>query len=218
MMTGTAALAGNMLMQNTLDDLDRKKKEAEKATSSSSDGTVADLSNIQLGTQGSGSADRDLAKMTQLEYSNYIKNYRPIEDQLIKKAQTDDSLIRQAVQDAQTATPLMQGIADRQASRYGANLTAVQQQQQTLGLERGNLLGGIQGIRDARVAQKDQNRALMGDLINIGQGVNRSALSQMSTAAKNQVDRDNANSAMRAQRRAQNMQMMGTAAIALMFM
>ena len=105
-----------------------------------------------------------------------------------------------------------------QQNRYGNALTPAQSQQQELGLQRGNLLGGIQGIRDARVAQKDQNRALMGDLINIGQGVNRSALSQMSTAAKNSVDRNNANSAMRAQRRAQNMQMAGTAVMAMMFM
>lgn len=218
MMLATTATAGNVLMRNTLADLDKKKKESEKAakeaTAKAGDGRV-DFGDLPEGASG---ADIDLAKQTQMEYENYLKNYRPEELKLIEKAKTDDSLIRQAVEDSQTATPLMQGIADRQASRYGANLTPMQMQQQSLDLQRGNLLGGIQGIRDARVAQKDQNRALMGDLINIGQGVNRSALSQMSTAAKNQVDRDNANSAMRAQRRAQNMQMFGTAAMALMFM
>jgi len=220
-MSATTLATNSMLMNNTLANLDKAKAAAQEKSKKPADdyalNALDTMSNIRFGG-GQGKADEDLAKISQMEYQNYLKFYRPKELELIDKAKNDDSLIRQAVEDSQTAVPLMQGIADRNSSRYGANLTPAQQQQQGLQLEQSNLLGGIQGIRDARVAQKDQNRLLMADLINIGQGVNRSSMSQLSTAAKGEVDRRNANSAMRAQRRAQNTQMAGTAIMAMMFM
>ena len=164
-------------------------------------------------SDSTGGADRALAQMTQIDYQRYLDVYRPKELELIEKAKTDTSLIDQAKSDLETTTPLMQGVADRTASRYGATLTPMQQKQQALTLERGNLLGGIQGIADARVAQQDQNRALMGDLINIGQDVNRSSLGQMQSAATNEVNRKNANSSARAQRQAQNMQLAASVAM-----
>lgn len=158
-------------------------------------------------SDSTGGADRALAQMTQIDYQRYLDVYRPKELELIEKSKTDTSLIDQAKSDLETTNPLMQGVADRTASRYGATLTPMQQKQQKLTLDRGNLLGGIQGISDARIAQQDQNRALMGDLINIGQDVNRSSLGQMQTAATNEVNRKNANSSARAARQAQNVQM-----------
>ena len=224
-MIETAALATSMikeagLFDGTLDNLKNKKAEVKDPLKSTDDYSIEAQSaqNLLYGGGSKGQADKDLAKISQLEYQNYLKFYRPKELELIDKAKNDDSLITQAVEDAQTSVPLMQGIADRNSSRYGGTLTAAQQQQQGLQLQQGNTLGGIQGIRDARVAQKDQNRLLMADLINIGQGVNRSSMQQLSTAAKGEVDRRNANSAMRAQRRAQNTQMAGTAITAMMFM
>ena len=168
-------------------------------------------------SDSTGGADRALAQMTQIDYQRYLNVYRPKELELIEKAKTDTSLIDQAESDLETTNPLMQGVADRTASRYGATLTPMQQKQQKLTLDRGNLLGGIQGISDARIAQQDQNRALMGDLINIGQDVNRSSLGQMQAAATNEVNRKNANSAARAQRRAQNTQLAASIAMAAIF-
>lgn len=168
-------------------------------------------------SDSTGGADRALAQMTQIDYQRYLDVYRPKELELIEKAKTDTSLIDQAKSDLETTNPLMQGVSDRTASRYGATLTPMQQKQQKLTLDRGNLLGGIQGIADARIAQQDQNRALMGDLINIGQDVNRSSLGQMQTAATNEVNRKNANSAARAQRRAQNTQMAASFAMFALF-
>lgn len=168
-------------------------------------------------SDSTGGADRALAQITQIDYQRYLDVYRPKELELIEKAKTDTSLIDQAKSDLETTNPLMQGVADRTASRYGATLTPMQQKQQKLTLDRGNLLGGIQGISDARIAQQDQNRALMGDLINIGQDVNRSSLGQMQAAATNEVNRKNANSAARAQRRAQNTQLAASIAMAAIF-
>lgn len=168
-------------------------------------------------SDSTGGADRALAQMAQIDYQRYLDVYRPKELELIEKAKTDTSLIDQAKSDLETTNPLMQGVADRTASRYGATLTPMQQKQQELTLDRGNLLGGIQGISDARIAQQDQNRALMGDLINIGQDVNRSSLGQMQAAATNEVNRKNANSAARAQRRAQNTQLAASVAMFAIF-
>lgn len=127
--------------------------------------------------------DSVYANMTKQDYLDYIKNFRPFEDELIEQAKTDTSLIDQAVEDTAIAQQMTADIAKRNLGRYGAELTPAERQQQTRNLQRANTLGGIQAISDARLAQKDANVKLLGDLINIGQGVNRSSLSQMGSAA-----------------------------------
>ena len=91
-------------------------------------------------------------------------------------------------------------------------------QQQRAQLQRGTTLGGIQGVNDARVAQKDANRALMADLIDIGQGVNRSSLSSLGNAAQAAAQRESAYKNARAQHKAQTYSMLGTAAAAILFL
>ena len=127
--------------------------------------------------------EQAFANMTRQEYLDYIQNYRGFEEQLIQKAQTDTSLIDQAREDVQVAQGLTAGIADRNVQRYGAALTPAQRQQQELTLQRANTLGGVQSINDARLAQREANTTLLSDLINIGQGVNRSSQSQLGSAA-----------------------------------
>jgi hypothetical protein len=104
----------------------------------------------------------------------------------------------------------MQGIVDRNADRYGAALTPAQMEQQQRSLQMGTTLGGIQGVNDARVAQKDANRALMADLIDIGQGVNRSSLASLGNAAGAAAQRESAYKNARAQNKAQTYGMLGT--------
>jgi hypothetical protein len=108
----------------------------------------------------------------------------------------------------------MQGVVDRNASRYGAALTPAQMEQQERSLARGTTLGGIQGVNDARVAQKDTNRALMADLIDIGQGVNRSSLASLGNAAGAASQRESAYKTSKAQNKAQMYSVLGTAAAA----
>ena len=158
------------------------------------------------------------AAITQAEYANYTENIKPIEMQLLEKAQTDTSLIDQAVEDRDNSNALMTGIANRNASRYGAALTPAQLQQQERQLEMGTTLAGVQGVNDARVAQKDANRALMTDLIDIGQGVNRSSLSSLGNAAAAAQQRESAFKSARAQHKAQTYSMLGTLGAAAIFM
>ena len=158
--------------------------------------------------------EQTLANITQADYSNYLRDIQPIEKELINKAQTDTSLIDQAKNDRDNSNQLMQGVVDRNASRYGAALTPAQMEQQERSLARGTTLGGIQGVNDARVAQKDTNRALMADLIDIGQGVNRSSLASLGNAAGAAAQRESAYKTSKAQNKAQMYNVLGTAAAA----
>jgi len=150
------------------------------------------------------------ADMTRQEYLDYIQNYRGFEEQLIQKAQTDTSLIDQARQDVGVAQGLTAGIAERNAQRYGAALTPAQRQQQSLQLQRANTLGGIQSINDARLAQREANTALLSDLINIGQGVNRSSQQQLGSAAADATQRKNAYTQAKAASKAQTYSTIGS--------
>lgn len=166
----------------------------------------------------SSDPEQTLANITQANYDNYLRDIQPTELELIDKAKSDTSLIDQAVADRDASTPLMQGIIDRNASRYGASLTPAQMQEQRRTLQRGTTLGGIQGVNDARVAQKDSNRALMADLIDIGQGVNRSSLGSLANAAGAQSQRKQAYDSARAQHKSQVFGTLGTLAAAAFFL
>lgn len=165
--------------------------------------------------------EKTYAAVTRGEYLDYVNNYRDFEEELIDKAQTDTSLIDQARTDTAAASGLMAGVTERNASRYGAALTPAQQQQQGLMLQRANTLGGTQAVNDARIAQREANTALLSDLINIGQGVNRASQSQLGSAAADATARNNAYTQAKASSKAQTYSTIGTlgaaAIIALAF-
>lgn len=161
--------------------------------------------------------DATYAAITRNDYLDYVKNYREFEEELLERAQNDTSLIDQARENSTNAQGLMSGIADRNAGRYGVNLTPAQRQEQTRGLARANNLGQSQSVNDARIAQKELNQAAIGDLINIGQGVNRSSLGQMQSAAQNATQRKNAYDQAKAASKAQTYSTIGGLASAAIF-
>lgn len=150
------------------------------------------------------------AAITRGEYLDYVQNFRDFENQLIQQAQTDTSLIDQAREDAGMAATLTQGVASRNAARYGANLTPAQLQQRDLRLQRANTLGSIQSVNDARLAQREANTQLMSDLINIGQGVNRSSQNQLGASAQNFRNLQNSYTQAKAASKAQTYQTIGS--------
>lgn len=150
------------------------------------------------------------AQITRNEYMDYQTNYRQFEDELIERAQNDTSLIDQAREDVEVAQSLAAGVAERNRSRYGASLTPAQMQQQDRQLQRANTLGGVGAVNNARVAQREANTRLMADLINIGQGVNRSSQNQLGSAAADATQRNNAYEAAKAQSRAQTYSTLGS--------
>lgn len=161
--------------------------------------------------------DKAFAEITRNEYMDYVENYQPFEQELLERAQNDTSLIDDARTNAENAQGLMAGIANRNAERYGVNLTPVQRQQQERGLARANNLGLAQSVNDARIAQKELNQAAIGDLINIGQGVNRSSLSQMQGVAQSATQRKNAYDQAKAASKAQTYSTIGGLASAAIF-
>lgn len=161
--------------------------------------------------------DKAYASITRNDYIDYVKNYRQFEEDLLDRAQNDTSLIADARTNAAEAQGLMAGVADRNAARYGVNLTPAQRQQQERGLARANKLGLAQSVNDARIAQKEANQAAIGDLINIGQGVNRSSLSQMQGVAQSATQRKNAYDQAKAASKAQTYSTIGGLASAAIF-
>ena len=156
-----------------------------------------------------GDPDKVFADITRQEYLDYVKNFREFEQELIQKATTDTSLIDYAREDAATSAERTSQIAQRNLSRYGAALTPAQQQEMQRSIGRGTTLGGIQSVSDARIAQRDANQKLLGDLINIGQGVNRTSLAQLGSAAQDATMRNNAYKQARASHKAQTAQAVG---------
>lgn len=158
--------------------------------------------------------DKAYAEITRGEYQDFVRNYGQFEDELIRKAQTDTSLIDQAREDVGNAQALTAGIQQRNIDRYGGQLTAAQQSEMGRALQRGNTLGGIQSMNDARIAQKEANTGLLSDLINIGQGVNRASQSQLGASAQNATNLKNAYQQAKAQSKANTYSTVGSLATA----
>jgi len=154
-------------------------------------------------TSMTGDPDKIYAGITQKEFNDYIKDYRQFEDEMIAKSQTDTSLIDQAATDASQASANAKAQARRNAQRYGASYTPAQLQEAQRSLQRATALGSAGAINNARIAQREANTALLSDLINIGQGVNRSSLNQLGSAAQDAQSRRQAFEAAKASSKAQ---------------
>jgi len=124
------------------------------------------------------------------DYNRYVKDFRPFEERLLASLD-DQSLVEQARVDAEKQAKISRDIQKRNIQRYGgAGLSAAQIQEQERALQRGSALGLSGGLNQARLAQRDINQAVLADLINIGQGVNRSALSNLQIASSLQQQRE----------------------------
>tara|TARA_R100001163_G_C5066592_1_gene205124 strand:+ start:4050 stop:4685 length:636 start_codon:yes stop_codon:yes gene_type:complete len=176
-----------------------------QSNQNASDGTIGTLPVVD-------DPEKTFAAITRGEYEDYVRDYRDFEKEQIEKATTDTSLIDSAREDATTANRLAGQVAERNLSRYGANLTPAQRRQQQRGLQRASTLGSIQALSDARIAQREANQALLSDLINIGQDLNRSSQSQLGSAAGDANQRKQAYDQAKAQSKAQTYSMAGSLA------
>jgi len=153
--------------------------------------------------------DKTMANVAQSQHESYIRNFRDFENALIA-ARDDTSLIDAAREDAPEQARIAREVAERQRGRYGLTQTAVEARETQRASQRGEAINLAGGLNEARLAQRDANRRLLGDLINIGQGVNRSSLSQLGTAAENATARKNAYQNAKAQHKAQTWGMIGS--------
>ena len=168
--------------------------------------------------QYSGDPTSDYARTTYGQHQNFIRQYRDFENDLIG-SRNSDQLVTQAKEDAGMQAEIAAGIQQRNLSRYGRQLTAVEQRESQRSQRRGTALSTAGGVTNARLAQREATTRLLSDLINIGQGVNRSALQQMGVSAENAMQRRNAYQQARAQHKSQTMGMIGSiGAMAMMFL
>jgi len=135
--------------------------------------------------------DATYADVVEGQYEQYVRNFRDFENALIASRDSTD-LIDAAREDTPQQIALAQGIAKRNRERYGYRPTAVEAQEMERATQRGGALNLAGNVNNARLAQRDANQRLLSDLINIGQGVNRSSLSGLGSAAQNAASRQQA--------------------------
>jgi len=158
---------------------------------------------------GSLSGGSSLGNVASSQYQRYMTNFRDYEDALVGDVD-DTSLIDAAREEAPKQAELAAGIAERSRQRYGYEQTAVESREADRASQRGEALSLAGGLSNARLAQRDANRGLLGELINIGQGVNRSSLSGLATAEQNAVSRRNAYERAMGAYKQQNIGMLST--------
>jgi hypothetical protein len=179
-------------------------------------GTLSFDPNANQGYSG-GTGYGSSGSVAMQQHQRYISNYRDFEEALIQSRQ-DTSLIDAVPGDVEQQTEIAKGIAERNKRRYGYNQTAVEARESQRESERGASLGLAGGLTNARLAQRESNMRMLGDLINIGQGVNRSALQQLGVADENATARKNAYTQAKASHKSQTLGMLGSlGAMAIMF-
>jgi|21_taG_2_1085346.scaffolds.fasta_scaffold02744_2 hypothetical protein len=135
--------------------------------------------------------DATFASVAKNQHERYIRNYRDFENALIKSGDSTD-LIDAARTDIPQQTQIAAGIAERNRQRYGYQQTGAEKQEAEKSMQLGGTLNLAGGMTNAVLAQRDANRSLLGNLINIGQGVNRSSMSGLGAAAQNSAARQQA--------------------------
>ena len=128
--------------------------------------------------------DKIFADVTQRQQDRYIRDYRPFEDELVQQAQTDTSLIDAVPEDVAQQSQIAQDIARRNRERFGFESTQALTAERQRAFQRGGVVNLAGGLNEARLAQLNQNQKVLSDLINIGQGVNRSSLQGLGAAAE----------------------------------
>lgn len=189
--------------------------ESDATTTGTGIGTLA-YGNTQTGYAAGAlptvtDPDVAFANIARGQHERYIRNFRDFEDALVG-AREDRSLIKAARTDAVQQTEIAAGIAERNRQRYGYTQTKIEQSEASRAAQRSTAIGLAGGLNTARLAQREANQKVLGDLINIGQGVNRSSLSQLGTAGENAVARKNAYRQAKAGSKAQTANMIGSMA------
>ena len=133
--------------------------------------------------------DAIFADVSQRGYDKFEREFKPFELDVLARAQSDTSLVDAVPEDTAQQQQIAEGVAKRNRERFGFESTAALASERERATQRGSALGLAGGLNNARLAQLDANQRVISDLINIGQGVNRSSLSGLGTAAENAVAR-----------------------------
>ena len=135
--------------------------------------------------------DKVFADVSKRQFDRYERDFKPFERELIARAQTDTSLIDRVPEDVEQQQRIAEAVSRRNRERFGFESTQALASERERATQRGAALNLAGGLTNARLSQLDQNQKVLGDLINIGQGLNRSSLSGLGAAAENAVARRN---------------------------
>lgn len=175
------------------------------------------FANSTANTNTAADPEQIFANITRQQYDDFYRDFGAFEDQMLSRSQNDQSLVTQAKADAPKAAALTKGIADRNASRYGMTLAPEQLKERNTTITRQNSLGMSDAVNNARFAQKDLNDKLLSDMVDIGAGVNSSALGQLSSAAQTSNARNTAYTQALAQSQANTYNTIGQLGAAAIF-
>jgi hypothetical protein len=162
------------------------------------------------------SADAILASVTRDQWQHYLRQFAPLEEQLVSDIDSNE-LVERAANDAATQVGAGKASLDRSIARYGLNMTGAQRAQ----LERQRQLGAAtntaQSINTARIDQRERNLGVAADLMMKGRGVSSSAIDGLGQAAGLEAQRNAANAQAKAQSSAQTLNTaLGVASLAMM--
>ena len=129
--------------------------------------------------------DATYSNLTRQEYDDYIRNFGGFELSLLDKSQNDTSLVDQAKVDAGASDVMSRGIAARNKSRYGIDLSPAQIAEQARSFDRAKSIAYDGGVNTSRVAQKTLNDSLLAGLVDLGNNINSQAQSGLATSAAN---------------------------------
>lgn len=143
--------------------------------------------------------DKAQAKLIDLQWEDFTKRFRPLEDEMLQTyfGNGEPEAQRAGLHMAQTFGPAEGAVTDtqRELGRYGAGVT--QRQAQALTQQRG--LDAARGIATAenttRRQAKDRNIEGLGTMMGIGRGIQGSAQQNMGQAASMAAQREQAGKA-----------------------
>lgn len=173
-------------------------------------GVIVNAIQQQQAAAAATSPDTILANLTRQQYDDFIANFGQFETDLVARAQNDKSLIDQAKLDAPKAAQITKGVATRNADRYGIGLMPDQLKARDKAITRQGALGASDAINNSRLAQRELNDNLMDGLIDVGNGVQSTAIGQLSSSAADATARKNAYSAAKAQSQANTYSTIGS--------
>ena len=134
---------------------------------------------------------------------------RPFEKSLLGEIDGDE-LIQEAPMDVYKQTTLGEDIAARNLSRFGVAETSAARMQRMTGNQLVRTIGVTDAVNNARLQQDTSNQELLNSLVNAAQGINKTALESLGTAAGLQINRENAYSSARAASRSQKYGFVGS--------
>ena len=90
--------------------------------------------------------DQVFADVTKSDFDRFISEYRPFENQLIERSQTDTTLVDAVAPTVQAQTDIAQGVARRNRERFGLAETGAMRRERMRATDRAqslNLAGGF---------------------------------------------------------------------------